>query len=199
MNKKEAIRRGKTNKKAAFEMSITTIIIIVISVVMLILGLVFVRTIMCGAMNIAQSTLEGAQKEINNLFGQEQGKELTCTGAKTTGTVAIVPGNYNVVACGFKPEVNKKYTYTFKIDSATAIDGTKIDTTGWVQESLTGTVNVGPGDIGYASFAIRPPEEAPAGSVIIKFDARDDKGKVFPTQTIRLTIKRLGWLQQTVC
>ncbi len=188
------------NKKAAFEMSITTIIIIVIAVVMLILGLVFVRTIMCGALDIATTTLDGAQSEINKLFGEERGEEITCMG---TGTrkLAIVPGAYNVIGCGLKPNVRKDYTYSFEIDTAYDSYGDIIPgTDSWLRESPTGTVkNVDAGQIGYATIGIQPPENAPEGTLVILIDISDNKGGTFPTTKMRLDIKRVGWLQESVC
>jgi hypothetical protein len=200
---KTIIKRGKRrkdkmmkNKKAAFEMSITTIIIIVIAVVMLILGLVFVRTIMCGALNIATTTLEGAQGEINKLFGEERGEEVTCIGVRSP--LDIVPGAYNIVGCGFQPSVQTTYTYSFNIKSAKDINGQNIDTSGWVTESLTGTKTVGPGTTEYATFAIRPSDNAPEGLLVIDVEIRKG-GQVVASPTMRLNIKRVGWLQQSVC
>jgi hypothetical protein len=184
------------NKKAAFEMSITTIIIIVIAVVMLILGLVFVRTIMCGAMNIATTTLEGAQGEINKLFGEERGEEVTCMGVRQP--LDIIPESYNIVGCGFQPGVQTTYSYKFTIKSAKDINGNNMDTSGWITESLTGTKTVGPGTIEYATFAIRPDENAPEGLLVIDVEI-SKSGQVIASPTMRLTIKRVGWLQQSVC
>ncbi len=184
------------NKKAAFEMSMTTIIVIVMAVVMLILGLVFIRTIMCGAMNIATTTLEGAQSEINKLFGEERGEEVTCIGVRTP--IDIIPENYNIIGCGFQPKVQTTYTYSFTITSAKDISGQNIDTTGWITESLTGTKSVGPGTTEYATFAIRPPDNAPEGMIVIEVEVKKG-GQTIASPTMRLNIKRAGWLQQSVC
>lgn len=183
------------NKKAAFEMSITTIVIIVIAVVMLILGLVFVRTIMCGALNIATTTISGAQDQINKLFGEQQGGEIVCMATK--GTLTILPSKYNVVGCGFNPEVNKQYKYTFAIESAIVL-GTNEDVTtevkDWIPESLTGTINAVPGETAYATFGINPPS-----------DAQNIMIKIVPTingvtkTPMRFEVKSVGWLRESVC
>ncbi|UZE93561.1 MAG: hypothetical protein IB618_02170 [Candidatus Pacearchaeota archaeon] len=183
------------NKKAAFEMSITTIIIIVIGVVMLIFGMVFVRTIMCGALNIAATTLEGAQGEINKLFGEQAGEEVVCMGTK--GTMDIIPNRYNVVGCGFSPDINKDFEYTFTIESAFIV-GTNQDIKNevktWIPETLTGTVKAGPGETSYATFGIHPPKDAQHAIIVIKPTINGvDKTKM------RFEVRRVGWLQQTVC
>jgi hypothetical protein len=184
------------NKKAAFEMSITTVIVIVIAVVMLILGLVFVRTIMCGALNIATTTIAGAEDEINKLFGEERGNEVTCMGVRSP--LDIVPGSYNIVGCGFRPTVQTTYTYSFDITSARDINNQNIDTTGWITQSLTGTKTVGPGSTEYATFAIRPPSNAPEGLVVLDVEVKKG-GQIISSPTMMLNIKRIGWLQQSVC
>ena len=64
------------NKKAAFEMSMTTVVIIVISVVMLILGLVFVRQIFGVATESVNMIDDQVKNELMNLFGEQGGKEI---------------------------------------------------------------------------------------------------------------------------
>lgn len=183
------------NNKAAFEMSITTIVIIVIAVIMLILGLVFVRTIMCGALNMAKTTLEGAQGEINKLFGEQQGGEVVCMGTKST--LAIIPNKYNVVGCGFNTEVNKAYTYSFTIDSA-YVYGTSTDIKSevmtWIPESLTGTVNAKPGETAYATFGIQPPSDAQHIIIVVTPTVNG----VTKTK-MRFEVKSIGWMREAVC
>ena len=184
-------------KRAAFEMSITTIVIITIAVIMLILGLVFVRTIMCGALNIAVGTIEGAQDELNKLFGEQRGTEVVCMGV--TKGLDIAPGNYNVVGCGLKPTVQTTYNYKYTITSAKDINGNNINTQGWITESLTGSKTVGAGSTEYVTFAIRPPSDAPEGMIVINVEVSKSGSGVVASPTMRLNIRRVGWIQQTVC
>jgi len=64
------------NKKAGFEMSITTLVVIVIAVVMLILGLVFVRQIFGSATESISMIDDQVKNELMNLFGEGGGKEM---------------------------------------------------------------------------------------------------------------------------
>lgn len=185
------------NKTGGFEMSITTIVVIVIAVIMLILGLVFVRTTMCGALNIATTTLEGAQGEINKLFGQETGEEVTCMGVRTP--LDIAPDAYNIIGCGFKPKVQTTYNYQFVIKSTKDINGQDINTQGWITELLSGQKSIGPGRMEYATLSIRPPSDAPEGLMIIDVTVTKVGGGTIANPTMRLNIKRVGWLQQSVC
>ncbi len=60
------------NKKAALEMSIGTIVILVLAMSMLILGLVLVRTIFTGAKYNVETMNKKVEAEINKLFVEDQ-------------------------------------------------------------------------------------------------------------------------------
>ena len=62
---------GKKSKKAAFELSVTTIVILVIAMTILILGLVLVRTIFSGATENVLTMNQNVKDEINKLFAEE--------------------------------------------------------------------------------------------------------------------------------
>ena len=59
-------------KKAAIEMSISTIVVVVLSMSMLILGLVLIKTIFTGAKNVADMTNDQLTSQISQLFGADQ-------------------------------------------------------------------------------------------------------------------------------
>jgi hypothetical protein len=101
------------NKKAAFEMSISTVVIIVIAVVMLILGLVFVGRIFEVATGSVDIIDDQVKNELINLFGGSGGKEIIVKlgaqsakvkqGTQGFGFVfGIAPsGVSNLDACGY--------------------------------------------------------------------------------------------------
>lgn len=74
-------------RKAALELSIGTIVVIVIGMSMLILGLVLVRTIFTGSTDSVKVLNEGVMKEINNLFKDEGGNLLIKLGTSNKATV----------------------------------------------------------------------------------------------------------------
>ena len=78
------------NKEGALELSIGTIVIIVIGMSMLILGLVLVRTIFTGATDSVDSINAGVLNEINNLFKNEGGNLIIKLG--TSNKATIKPG-----------------------------------------------------------------------------------------------------------
>ena len=105
----------KKNKKAAFEMSMTTLVVIVISVVMLILGLVFVRQIFGTATKSIEIIDEQVQSELINLFGEQGGQEVVVRlGTQNTAKVKQGTQGFGFVF-GIAPEGvtnlnNCKYT-----------------------------------------------------------------------------------------
>lgn len=64
--------RKLSNKKAAIELSMSTIVILVLAMSMLILGLVLIRTIFTGATGNVQTMNEKVKAEIARLFEEDQ-------------------------------------------------------------------------------------------------------------------------------
>lgn len=59
------------NKRAAFEMSVGTIVTIVLSVTLLVLGIFFVQQVFSSAKGVAELTDQQMRNEINKLFSSE--------------------------------------------------------------------------------------------------------------------------------
>lgn len=60
------------NKKAAIELSIGTIVIVVLAMSMLILGLVLIKTIFSGATDISTMTNEQLKSQVSAIFGEDK-------------------------------------------------------------------------------------------------------------------------------
>lgn len=65
------------NKKAGFEMSITTLVVIVIAVILLILGLVFVRQIFGTGTKSISIIDQQVKNKLQTMFGEEGGLVIT--------------------------------------------------------------------------------------------------------------------------
>ncbi len=76
-----------SNKKAAIELSIGTVVIIVLAMSMLILGLVLVRNIFGGATESVDTLNEKVRSEITSLFAAEGSKIAIRLGADKTAVV----------------------------------------------------------------------------------------------------------------
>ncbi|MCS7134619.1 MAG: hypothetical protein NZ889_02060 [Candidatus Pacearchaeota archaeon] len=102
-------------KKAAFEMSISTIVIIVIAVVLLVLGLVFVRQIFgVGTRSVSQIDLQ-VRNQLQKMLGDE-GKDITIYSKEvkvkpgtefTTAFAARNPGGGSVTNLKYKVKLTR--------------------------------------------------------------------------------------------
>lgn len=188
--------KGK-NKKAGFEMSITTIVVLVIAVIMLIMGLFLVRTIMCGGIGLAKQTLEGAQKEIENIF-TERGGEIVCIGE--TKPVTAIPGDYNFVACGFNPKKETTYDYKFDLSYIEDEDYRDDVLNNWILGSLEGTMTVEAGDRQSAVIKLYPPKNA--DEMLLTFELllyNEKTGKWLKKSEINVKVTSVGWARETIC
>jgi len=80
----------RKNRDGALELSIGTIVVIVIGMSMLVLGLVLVRTIFKGSTESVDVLNEGVLNEITTLFDDTQGNILIKLGS--TNTARVKPG-----------------------------------------------------------------------------------------------------------
>ncbi len=85
-------------KRGAVELSISTIVIVVLAVSMLILGLVLVRTIFSGAKNVADMSNDQLKNQISTLFGDAR-KVVVYPDSKR---VDIVQGELSGFGIGIK-------------------------------------------------------------------------------------------------
>ncbi|MEM1535103.1 MAG: hypothetical protein QW199_01165 [Candidatus Pacearchaeota archaeon] len=196
--KKRGSKKSK-NKKAAFEMSITTIVILVIAMIMLILGIMLVRKIMCGGMNIAEETLQGAKSQISKLFSEQTG-EIRCAGSAGSTIVTIVPDRPNVVGCLYSPDVTTTYTLNIQDANFKPKLGNPQKADLWfVTKTNTKTVVAGSSDVG--GVIVRPPKGTPAGDLIVTVEitkSTSQPGEKY-TDTLTFEVKSLGFLRETAC
>ena len=66
------IEMGKRGKKGAIELSMTTIIVIILGVTLLSLGLVFIRGVIAKVTNLSERSFETAESEIGKISGVDQ-------------------------------------------------------------------------------------------------------------------------------
>ena len=109
----------KTEKKGAIELSIGTVVIIVLAMTMLVLGIVLVRNIFTGAIGIADVTDDKVRAQITSLFTEEDSTIVMLTGPDRT--VDLVAGGDRVnVNFGVQPgnpvTGSRDLTYKIRID-----------------------------------------------------------------------------------
>lgn len=94
----------KKNREGALELSIGTIVVIVIGMSMLILGLVLVRTIFSGSISSVDTLNEQVQNEIQDLFGDNTGNMVIKLGSANTAKVKPGSDPFNVAIGAQHPD-----------------------------------------------------------------------------------------------
>jgi len=103
--------RRINNKKAAFEMTMGTIVIIVLAVSMLVLGLVLTKKIMCSGMVMTDKIDQAVSSQISNLFGgQDFG--IKCMGDTET-PITFGGGGGRQVICVINTQDGGDYTIDY--------------------------------------------------------------------------------------
>lgn len=154
------------NKKGAIELSIGTIVIIVLAMAMLILGLTLVRTIFTGATYNVQELNKNVEGEINKLFNEKEGVKTIIY--LPNNEADIKKGTSYGVAFAIKNTVqgeNFAGRFSYKIQSSSVQTGCKLSLAqadSYVILGSTGSVDISPGSDPVARLAkIQPPDAAP--------------------------------------
>lgn len=193
--KKEKMKKGRKNsgKKAAIELSVGTIVIIVLAVTMLILGFVFVRSIMCGAIGLTGDLNDKVRTEIEELFGSSGG-EVSCVG-EGGEAAALIPGKTSNIWCGIKAPQEAEYTLEVK-GIRGQINPKTVES--WIFDKSP-TKRIAPGDTSPKKFIrLNVPKNAPEGSVIFAIEIKRDNSLI-NTKELDFSVKRLGVVKSAVC
>ncbi|MEK6800581.1 MAG: hypothetical protein AABY10_00470 [Nanoarchaeota archaeon] len=172
------------NKKAAIELSIGTVVIIVLAMSMLILGLVLVRNIFSGSIENVKEIDSGVKNKIKELFQDEREKSVIYLSGRT---VEVKQGAEYGVAFGIRNtkegEVEStKFTYeTSLADSDAEIKKAcgvnKVTAESWVKFG-TGDITVKPGpEIGFppVPILVKVPDGSPLCTTRFKIIIKDTK------------------------
>jgi hypothetical protein len=192
----------KGNNSGALELSVSTIVVVVLSVTLLIMGMVLVRNIMCSAIGLTGDINDKVQGQIEALFGAQSG-EVACIGAGSEA-VQVIPGKVNTIYCGINAPRRAEYKVELVEVSAVpaGISATQVKDKWFVTSSSSAMVS--PGDKTPQKFIrLNVPEDAPEGRLILKvaLSKREDSGAFQPvkTEALDFDIKREGLVRATVC
>ena len=184
------------NRKAALEMSVGTIVVIVLAVSMLILGIVLVRSIMCSAIGLTGQVNEKVESELNRLFS-DQGGEVQCIGAGGE-PVKILPGQTNILYCTIKAPETAEYSFTVASIASDSTSLTSEGLQGWLIGDIF-TRAIPPGDNEPKKVVrIRIPENAPEALIYLDLDISKN-GELISTKTLDFEISRVGVIRNTLC
>lgn len=164
---------NKLNNKGAIELSIGTIVIIVLAMSMLILGLVLIRGIFQGSTDNVSELNDKVKEEIRKLF-QEEAQKTTLR--LTEETAKVKQGSEFGFAFGIKNTIGgtpdqQVFQYYVDIPQETAIDlkkncGVSIDTAkSWISFGKGFNIVLNPGEIYFDRILLNVPTNAPLCTV----------------------------------
>ncbi len=193
---KSSPQQKMMGRKGAIELTMGTVVIIVLGVTMLILGMVLVRSIMCSGLSLTNDVNGKMTSELENYFGQSA-DEVTCLGE--IDPVKIAPGKENFITCRVKaPDVAK---YDFSVVSYASRDAgiTQAKIQQWIGTQTSQGYNIAPSDNGpKAIFSLKIPADASEGTVTIDITVKKD-GDQFREKKLKFTVTRVGFVQATMC
>ncbi|MEI6849474.1 MAG: hypothetical protein WCK29_00385 [archaeon] len=184
------------NKKAAIELSTSTIVIIVLAVTMLILGMVLVRSVLCSAIGLSSDVTSKAQSELNTYFG-DSGNEVSCIGSQGDA-VKLVAGKPNNIYCLINAPVTAKYETRIVGITSSIPSLTKEMIQKWMITS-TFTSQIGPGNKDVQKIIrLIIPSDAPEATIIFDVEVYKD-GQFLVTQHLDFAISRVGFVKNAIC
>ncbi len=185
----------KRNKKAAIELSMTTIVV-VLSLTLLIMGFILVRTIMCSAIGLADNVGEKAKKQINDFFDTSSG-EVYCVGQ---GNAVTVNPGINNVWCGFNSGTGGKYNVKItKVESISSSMPRTTDYMKWVtvkQDSISVTPDQRESQ---KIVTLEVPQEAPEGTIRISLEVQKEGETGKMSIPVDWKISRSGVIKAVMC
>jgi len=117
MKSLEKYLKKKLGKRGAIELSMTTVIVVVLSLTLLIMGFVLIRNIMCGAVTLTQDINDRVKEQVNGLFGSTSGSEIACLG-QGSEAISIFPDNENWIMCSIRAPESASYQFNLRVNDA---------------------------------------------------------------------------------
>jgi len=187
----------KFSKKASIEMSMGTIVVIVLSVTILIFGMIFIKNIMCSGIIMTNQIDEKVSNEIKSLFGSgDYGVRCMGEGGQE---VTIGDGGKRHIVCIISTDT--QYTYNLNIKSVESISNTGASTSQvqkWIiSEDWTGLVSVG--QTAQTVLLLDIPRGISATTLKIIVEETVKETGSMRTHTLFIDVKHLGQIAATIC
>ncbi len=181
-------------KKAALELSVGTIVVLVIAMSMLILGLVLVRNIFTGSIYNVKVLNDKVRNEINKLFQEEEGRKSVVYLAENKaeikqGTDWGIAFSFKNLETGTQTEDTFSYEITMGQISEDCRGLSKQEAERWIKSRRTASnLRVPPGDSYLTIARFEIPDNAPL--CIVPFDIKIMKGSsIYASDFFDIVIK----------
>jgi hypothetical protein len=187
------------NRKGAIELSLGTIVIIVLAVTMLILGIVFVRNLMCSGIVMTDVVNRGVMKQLTILFGSDT-YGVTCTG-EPGDEYKVGTGGPRAVFCLIKTDKQTEYDIKVKSLESLGKNGASTSTVqGWVIDTgWKGSISAGGEGKTQSVLRLNIPRDAPSTQLKINLDIKDTDTDSVDSKTLYVEVVPAGLLRTTMC
>lgn len=182
------------NKKAAIEMSMGTVVVIVLSVTILIFGMIFIKNIMCAGIVMTDKIDEKVTNEIQSLFGTND-YGVKCMG-EDGQEITIGDGGRRVIACTIITDTQQDYDLNlYTIDSLKGTEPLQVQR--WVlDQDWKGPVSPGQKTIPVAVLDI--PRDISATT--LKIEVKESiNGVEKELHTMYIDVKHIGTVTSNLC
>jgi hypothetical protein len=176
------------NKNAAMEMTVGTIVTIVLLMSALVLGLILTKTIFTNTTASVDSINDQMKSQINDLFGTEGTSFVIRLGNQNTATVKQGTANFGI-PIGFSPTLpaawgpnkdNCAYTIKPNTQSECAVKGY------WPIPTIYSSIKTGYQNVQFTSFQVNN------GYAVIKIDVPATVAPCLQTFSIEVNCKPIG-------
>lgn len=189
----EDYKKMVKSRKAAMELSIGTIVIIVLAMSMLILGLVLIRTIFTGAKYNIDTINDKVRDEINKLFVENKKIVIYLANQKAD----IEQGKDWGVAFGIKnlitgtPEASK-FSYDVEVSNPNEIKtncgvGEK-EVLSWIKAGQSGSIQIAPGETYLSIIRFQIPEASPLCIIRYNINVKSD-GEFYTADSFDINVE----------
>jgi len=183
-------------KKAQMQMSVGTIVTIVLLMTVLILGLVLVRTIFKGATGSVNNINQAVKNQINKLFAEDSSRKIVIY--PSTRIFTIKKGNKDYLGFAFSirniETTEGKFTYSVFVNDPNIRKKCNIniqEAESWIKAGKSGSVSIPPGDVmidpEFVRFLI--PDSAPPCLIRYGINVKKDNQQYGNTVNIDLKVE----------
>lgn len=180
-------------KRAAMELSVSTIVVVILAMAMLILGVILVRSIMCGAIGMTGEMNNKVSSEINKLFAG--GHEVVCIG-ESDNVIPLSPNAQHIIWCSVKAPETAEYKFIITDVVVQGVSDATLQK--WIlTEGLTARIAPGK-DSPQKVLRLNLPDNAPEKPIIVNIEIEKD-GEFLDSKSLDFTIQRNSWFADSIC
>jgi len=184
-------------KRAAMEMSVGTIVTIVLLMALLVLGLFFIRNIMCSGIVLTDQIDEKVSNEIKGLFG-ETDYGVKCMG-EGNQDVKVGDGGRKRIFCVINTKEQASYDLkVVDIESLKGVETSKVKNN-WIKDEDALGVSVSPGTKDVVVMLLDVPDGVTDTSLKIEVSSENlDTGQT-DTHIMYVDVVHVGGVSATIC